>query len=107
MILMKLCLVAEFNIKIINCPKFSYKLCLWSPRTLDWALGLYLASSLVNHSCDANMYEVFYGTSTVFRARRPIIKGEQLTCSNLEPELPAVYIDYGQRQKASHEIPQV
>jgi SET domain len=100
---MKLCLVAEFNKKIINCPKFSYKLCLVA-KNVRLGSGLYLASSLVNHSCDANMYQVYYGTSTVFRARRPIIKGEQLTCSYLEPELPAVYIDYGQRQKALMEF---
>jgi hypothetical protein len=102
-ILMKLCLVAEFNKKVINCPKISYKMCLVA-KNVPLGSGLYLASSLLNHSCDPNMYPVFYGTSIVFRARRPIVKGEQLTCSYLEPALPAVYIDRGQRQKALMEF---
>jgi len=42
-------------------------------------LSLSLASSLINHSCDPNMYQVNYGSTRVYRARRPIKKGEQLT----------------------------
>jgi SET domain len=58
----------------------------------------FLASDLVNHSCDANMYGVTYGTSKVFRAMRPILKGEQLTtCYN---NMPATEYSYDKRQAA-------
>lgn len=71
---------------------------------LQLGMGLYLASSLVNHSCEPNMYQVFYGTSVVFRAKRPIGKGEQLTCCYMEPALPAVLFDRQQRQKILMDI---
>jgi len=50
----------------------------------DWPINgigaaLYLASSLINHSCVPNMYLVNYGSTAVYRAMRPIKKGEQLT----------------------------
>jgi SET domain len=89
-IIMKLRLVAEFNKKIINYPRFSCHSYLVG-KNLRMGSALYLASSLVNHSCDPNMYQVYYGSSAVFRARRPIVKGEQLTCCYMEPALPAAF----------------
>jgi SET domain len=58
----------------------------------------FLASDLVNHSCDANMYEVTCGTSVVIRAMRPILKGEQLTTFYLD--MPAAKYKYDIRQAA-------
>jgi hypothetical protein len=58
--------------------------------------GLCLASSLVNHSCDPNMYIIEYGTTSVFRARRPISKGEQLTMVYANP---ATIYNYSVRQE--------
>jgi SET domain len=76
-VFLKLILVIYFNHKFLYAFKASYER-LRLPRI---ALGdaLYLASSLINHGCDANMYHVLYGTHVVYRARRPINKGEQLT----------------------------
>jgi SET domain len=92
---MKLCLVIEYSQRIINCHKAIYDPKAKLPE-LNLGTGLYLASSLVNHSCDANMYLVFYGTTVVFRARRPITKGEQLTCCYVHP---ATHHSYETRQK--------
>jgi SET domain len=93
-IFLKLCMVLELNYVNINCCQFSYDAKATLPK-LDLGLGLYLASSLVNHSCDANMYQVFYGTSSVFRATRPIAKNEQLTKCYW---LPATKTKYEARQ---------
>jgi hypothetical protein len=43
---------------------------------------LYLASSLINHSCEPNLVKSFYGSTVVYRASAPIRKGEQLTEAN-------------------------
>lgn len=82
-VFLKLCLVVHFNHKMIDAYKANY----YSanlPRLL-MGMGMFLASSLVNHGCDATMYQVTYGTTAVFRARRPISKGEQLTYCYLMP----------------------
>jgi hypothetical protein len=50
------------------------------------------------------MYQVYYGSSAVFRARRPIVKGEQLTCCYMEPALPAAFFRTSRRQKALMEL---
>jgi len=42
---------------------------------------LHLGCGLINHSCDPNTYQISYGTTSVFRAKRPVKKGEQLTHS--------------------------
>jgi hypothetical protein len=93
-VLMKLDLVILANAKEINCFKANYDVNSRLSK-LDVGKSLLLASSLVNHSCDANMYPVWYGTTVVFRARRPISKGEQLTCSYVPP---ATSFDYERRQ---------
>jgi SET domain len=76
-VFLKLHLVVRFNHRIISAYKANYN-SVSLPR-LTLGSGMFLASSLVNHGCDATMYEVLYGTTAVFRARRPISKGEQLT----------------------------
>jgi hypothetical protein len=92
---MKLCLVSAFNQVVIKCYKAIYDRSARLP-TANLGMGLFLASSLVNHSCDANMYHVSYGTSVVFRARRPISKGEQLTYCYSRP---AFHYSYEDRQR--------
>jgi hypothetical protein len=94
-IFLKLCLVIEFNQLIINYHKATYNPNARLPE-LNLGTGLFLASSLINHSCDANMYKIFYGTSVVFRARRPISKGEQLTYCYTHP---ASHYSYADRQR--------
>jgi SET domain len=95
---MKLCLIVDFNKKLINCSRVNYKAdFIW--QTLALGFGLFLASSLVNHSCDPNTYQAYYGTSTIFRAKRPISKGEQVTCSYLEPTLLAARFSRKERQR--------
>lgn len=91
---MKLDLVITCNYTVINYLKADYSADA-SGSKLGLGLGVSLASSLVNHSCDANMYQVWYGTTVVFRARRPISKGEQLTCSYIKP---ATSLTYQRRQ---------
>jgi hypothetical protein len=63
---------------------------------LELGKGVLLAGSLVNHSCDPNMYQVWYGTTAVYRSRRPIRKGEQLTCKYIKP---ATRFNYKLRQR--------
>jgi len=67
----------QFNHRIIDAFKANYN-SVSLPR-LVLGSGMFLASSLINHGCDATMYQVSYGTTAVFRARRPVSKGEQLT----------------------------
>jgi SET domain len=93
-VFMKLCMLLQMNCVAIKCCQFTYYPKIKQPE-LNLGLGLYLASSLVNHSCDANMYQVFYGTSSVFRATRPIAKNEQLTKCYW---LPATETKYEERQ---------
>ena len=97
---MKLCLVTEFNRIVINC-HYAFYDHVARPPVVTLGLGLYLASSLVNHSCDANMYQITYGTSVVFRARRPISKGEQLTYCYTKP---ATLYHYYERKIALSEM---
>jgi SET domain len=77
-ILLKLFLVIQNNVMSILCFKANYDA---EPKMIFLGNCLNLASSLVNHSCDPNMFQVSYGTTTVFRAKRPIKEGEQLTFS--------------------------
>jgi SET domain len=74
---LKLILVIKFNFKSIFAFKAHYGR-LGVPRV---ALGsvMYLASSLINHACDPTMYQVSYGSHIVYRAKRPVKKGEHLT----------------------------
>ncbi|XP_059475682.1 SET and MYND domain-containing protein 4-like [Neocloeon triangulifer] len=45
------------------------------------ALGVFLALSLVNHSCDQNVVKQYYGRHSIMRAIRVIRKGEQIVDS--------------------------
>jgi hypothetical protein len=76
-VFLKFILVILFNRRYIYAFKANYDR-VGIPR-IALGDGMYLASSLINHACDASMYMVAYGTHAVFRARRPIKKGEQLT----------------------------
>jgi len=77
-IFVKLYLVINSNNRNIETLVVDYtKVKRMPKKTL--AVSLCLASSLVNHSCDPNMYHISFGTMSVFRARRPVSKGEQLT----------------------------
>jgi hypothetical protein len=96
-VFMKLCLVIEYNIFFIECHKAVYDRDASLPE-LYLGTTLFLASSLVNHSCDANMYKISYGTSIVFRAMRPIHKGEQLTRCYISPT-PSFFYDFKERQE--------
>jgi len=74
---LKLNLIAYYNLARLHEVNVSYQK-VGLPRT-EIGLSLSLASSLINHSCDPNMYQVNYGSTRVYRAKRPIKKGEQLT----------------------------
>jgi hypothetical protein len=82
-VFLKLYLVVQFNHRIIDAFKANYN-SVSLPR-LVLGSGMFLASSLINHGCDATMYQVSYGTTAVFRARRPVGKGEQLTNCYIMP----------------------
>jgi len=93
-IFLKLDLVLCFNNRVIDTFKANFISGTTPLKTRGQ--GFCLASSLVNHSCDPNMYIITYGTSSVFRARRPISKGEQLTMIYANP---ATIYTYSARQK--------
>ena len=76
-VFLKLILVILFNFKFIYAFKANYNR-VGIPR-ISIGSGMYLAGSLINHACDGSMYTIAYGTHVVYRARRPIKKGEQLT----------------------------
>jgi SET domain len=76
-VLLKLVLVIIFNRKCIYAFKTNYEQIGISRIPLGEVM--YLAVSLINHACDASTYLVSYGSHVVYRARRPIEKGEQLT----------------------------
>jgi SET domain len=76
-IFLKLTLVILFNRKYVHLFKANYHR-IGAPR-IGLGDAMYLASSLINHGCDASTYQVSYGSHVVYRARRPIKKGEQLT----------------------------
>jgi hypothetical protein len=82
-----------YNSTTVECFKANYDAEVCLPKMqLGWAL--FLASSMVNHSCDPNMYQVWY---VVVRAKRPILKGEQLTfCYTM----PATKFSFEERQVA-------
>jgi SET domain len=96
-VFLKLSLVIKFNCFAIECFKANFNAEADSLPILKLGPSLFLASSLMNHSCDANLYNVFYGTSVVFRARRPIVKGEEITFCYMKP---ATLYCYEERQKA-------
>ena len=75
-VFLKLILVILFNRKYIRVFKTNYHQ-IGFPR-IELGDGMYLAGSLINHACDPSIYQVSYGTHAVYRARRPIMKGEQL-----------------------------
>ena len=91
---LKLYLVILFNCMNVNSfsANFDVEVCL--PQ-VQLGRVLFLASSLVNHSCDSNMYSIYYGTSVVFRAKRPIGEGEQLTTCY---SMPATKVGYRERK---------
>jgi SET domain len=76
-VFLKLILVMLFNRKYIHVFKTNYYRA-GHPR-IALGDGMYLAGSLINHACDPSIYQVSYGTHAVYRARRPIETGEQLT----------------------------
>ena len=98
-VFLRLILVLNFNRKFLYAFKASYER-IGLPRI---ALGdvIYLASSLINHGCDASMYHVLYGSHIVFRARRPIKKGEQLTDCYV---VSAANAPYRQRQASCSQL---
>jgi SET domain len=93
-IFLKLDLVLCFNNRNIDTLKVNYT-SVENPLKI-LREGFCLPSSLVNHSCDPNMYIISYGDTSVFRARRPISKGEQLTMIYANP---ATIYTYSVRQK--------
>jgi len=93
-VFLKLNLVLTFNCTAIESCKANYNAETSLPKMLLGS-GLFLATSLMNHSCDPNVYQVTYGTSTVFRAIRPIAKGEQI---NLCYRKSALDCSYEERQ---------
>jgi hypothetical protein len=93
-VILKLFLIYKYNSLTLECYKANYD-AQASPRQMQLGKGLFLASSLISNSCDANTYKVGYGTSVVFRARRPIKKGEQITFCYMAP---ATEFSYEERQ---------
>jgi SET domain len=97
-IMLKINRIVALNSKIMDCYNANEHPAEKLPGPELLGNGLFLASSLLNHSCDPNMYQVSYGTSVVFRAARPIMKGDQLTtCYN---NMPAIHYSYAVRQDA-------
>jgi len=91
-VFLKLYLVALYNGTSLECFKANYDVEVCPQKMqLGWALSV--ARCLVNHSCDPNMYQVWYGTSVVFRAKRPIFKGEQLTFCYMKPPSKFNYLE--------------
>jgi SET domain len=79
-VVLKMILVAKFNIKNITHLTMDVSNGRGvSMHTRVIGAGLYLASSLINHSCIANMAAVYCGSTVVFTAMKPIKAGEQLT----------------------------
>jgi SET domain len=87
-ILLKLFLVIQNNVMAIFGLSANYDA---EAKVIFLGNSMNLASSLVNHSCEPNMYVVSYGTTTVFRAKRPIKKGEQLTYCYLNAAISSSY----------------
>jgi SET domain len=94
-VFIKLYLVQYYNCLAMDCYRTDINAETTILPRMQLGRGLFLASSLVNHSCNANVYQVMYGTSSVFRARRPIKNGEQITfCYSI----PATFSSYEERQ---------
>jgi hypothetical protein len=98
-VLMKLSLVIKFNCTKMYCSKANYNAKAFKATTLHLGQGLFLASSLMIQCLNANVYQVSYGTSAVFRARRPIVKGEPITfcfteSASYEERRKALWEDY-------------
>jgi hypothetical protein len=83
-VVLKLLLVLKYNSFPLECYKANYDAEASLPK-MQLGGALFLASSLMSHSCDANTYKVSYGTTVVFRARRPIKKGDQITFCYMAP----------------------
>jgi hypothetical protein len=96
-VFVKLSMVVKFNCTNLACFKANYNAEDTSFSSQHLGQGVYLAFSLMNHSCDPNTYQVPYGTSIVIRAKRPILKGEQITFCY---KMPATKYSYGERQMA-------
>jgi hypothetical protein len=95
-IMVKIYRIVALNGKIMDCYNANEHPAEKLPGPELLGIGLFLASSLLNHSCDPNMYRVSFGNSIVFRAARPIMKGDQLTtCYN---NMPAIHYSYAVRQ---------
>jgi hypothetical protein len=101
-VFLKLSLVMQFNSTIIKHCSADYRAADGLLK-LDLGLVMFLAGSLVNHGCNPNMNQISYGSSVVFRARRPISKGEQLTCSYVTP---AINAKYEERQETKNALGQ-
>jgi SET domain len=93
-VLLKLVLVHCLNCFPVECYKADYNAETSMPKML-LGKGLFLASSLMNNSCNANTYQVSYGNSIVFRAARPIAKGEEVTVCY---RMPATDFSFEERQ---------
>jgi SET domain len=83
-IFLKLYLVLCYNTNNIEILTVDYTKVRRMPKKV-LGMSLCLAGSLLNHGCDPNLYHVWYGTTAVIRARRPISKGEQLTMCYSNP----------------------
>jgi hypothetical protein len=94
-VFLKLFLIVKFNCTAMEFFMADYQVEAMSMPKLPIGIGLFLATSLMNHSCNANVCQVTYGTSVVFRARRPIVKGEQITFCY---KMPATRYSYEERQ---------
>jgi hypothetical protein len=95
-VFLKLHLVIKFNCTNFDFYKANYNAKDRNVPKMLVGFGLFLAFSLMNHSCDANSFHVFYGTSIVIRARRPIKKGEEITFCYGKP---ATHYSYEERQR--------
>lgn len=93
-VLLKLILVTVFNRKCIYSFKTNYEQI--GVARIPLGEVMYLAVSLINHGCDASVYLVSYGSHAVYRARRPMKKGEQLTDCYV---MSAANAGYRDRQK--------
>lgn len=95
-IFLKLHLVIKFNCTNMDFCKANYNAVAGTKPKILVGFGFFLAFSMMNHSCDANLFHVFYGSSVVIRARRPIVKGEEITFCYGKP---ATHYCYEERQR--------
>jgi hypothetical protein len=95
-VFLKLYLAIKFNCTALECYKANYNLEDGRVPRLVLGAGLFLAFSLMNHSCDPNVFQVTYGTTVIYRARRPIKQGEEI--AHCYGKL-AISSSYEERQK--------